>query len=174
MPTSVLAIFTGKGTPVILEVGGSQSWVLDRNKARACKYAVLYFNEGAPWSTKGFATPHHHAFLVGRISDVARSVETPDRWIVEFDEYAEVKDAGVWGGWRNPIRYTTLEELGIDESELDFKPMPAPNESPATAPDPHTSRSGPEPMRLTIEAAKAGLAATYGVKPEAIEIIIRG
>jgi hypothetical protein len=176
MSTSALAIFTGKGTAAVLETGGSQSWVLDRNKARVCKYAVLYFNEHAPWSTKGSPTPHHHAFLVGRISDVTRSsdVDHPDRWRVEFDEYAEVKDAGAWGGWRNPVRYTTLEELGIDESQLEFKPMPAHREFREIAPQSRASRATSEPMHLTIESAKAGLAATYGVKPEAIEIIIRG
>lgn len=170
MSTPALAIFTGKATPVILEVGGSQSWVLDRNKARSCKYAVLYFNDHAPWSTKGY-THHGDAFLVGRISDVVRSVETPDRWVVAFDTYAEVKGKGTWGGWRNPIRYSTLEELGIDEGKLDFKPMPeaAVEEAPAPMAD-----RAKDPVRLTIEAAKAGLAATYGVKPEAIEIIIRG
>ncbi len=31
-----------------------------------------------------------------------------------------------WGEWRNPVKYTTLEELGIDLDKLKFKPMPAP------------------------------------------------
>ncbi|GGF24196.1 hypothetical protein GCM10011321_14450 [Youhaiella tibetensis] len=168
MTTSALAIFTGKATPVVLEVGGSQSWVLDQRKARSNKYAVLYFNEHAPWSTKGY-TAHRAAFFVGRISDVVQSEEAPDRFTVMFDQYAELKNAGEWGGWRNPIRYTTLEDLGIDESKLEFKPMPEPTATPSPE-----ALSPPTPQGLTIAAAKAGLAATFGVSPDAIEIIIKG
>lgn len=171
MTTSAIAIFTGKATPVVLEAGGSQSWVLDRTKARRSKYAVLYFNEHATWSNKGY-TGHHEAFLVGRISDIVPSTESPGRYLILFDEYAEVEGLGRWGGWRNPIRYTTLEELGIDQSKLEFTAMP-------DGSDPDLSRrqtgaAAGAVGRLTIEGAKAGLAATYGVKPEAIEIIIRG
>ncbi|RYE88587.1 MAG: hypothetical protein EOP19_00900 [Hyphomicrobiales bacterium] len=170
MTTSALAIFTGKATPVVLEVGGSQSWVLDQRKARACKYAVLYFNDHAPWSTKGF-TEHGAAFLVGHISDVIQSEETPDRYLVVFDKYAEVSDAGAWGGWRNPIRYTSIEDLGIDEAHLEFKPMPKPT---AQFPGNSAPPPVPAPKGLTIAAAKAGLAETFGVSPDAIEITIKG
>ena len=170
MTTPALAIFTGKATPIVLDVGGSQSWVLDRKKARNCKFAVLYFNDHAPWSTKGY-TEHGEAFLVGRICDVVLSNDHPGRYLVVFDEYAEVEGIGSWGGWRNPIRYSTLEDLGIDVSKLDFKPMP---KHGGTDYPKATALNPTQPVPLTIESAKAGLAATYGVKPEAIEIIIRG
>lgn len=168
MATPAIAIFTGKATSTILGLGGSQSWVLDRNKAGRYKYAVLYFNSNAHWSPRGFAE-HGDAFLVGRIADIVPSSDTAGRWKVVFDAYAEAHGMGTWGGWRNPIRYTTLEELGIDGTELHFQPMPELPEKPAAA-----REISLEPVRLTIETAKAGLAATYGVKPDAIEIIIRG
>ena len=167
MAIRALAIFTGKVTPTILEVGGSQSWTLDRNKARQCDYAVLFFNDHAPWSTRGY-TEHGQAFFVGHISDVVQSQETPDRWLVTFDRYAEVKGVAEWGGWRNPIRYATLDELGVDIAKLDFKPMPE-RQRETEVQEPSASAAP-----LTIEAAKAGLAATFGVKPDAIEIVIRG
>ncbi|MEI9426856.1 hypothetical protein [Mesorhizobium sp. Cs1299R1N3] len=169
MGKSAIAIFTGKSTAMVLEDGGSRSWVLDQKKARGCEYAVLYFNEHSEYPTKGF-TGHREAFLVGRISNVVPSRWVAGRYLIQFDAYAEVSDSGAWQGWRNPVRYTTLEDLGIDEIGLKFMPMPeAKNEKPE-APDPADAAHN---LPLTILAAKAGLALHYDVKPEQIEIVIR-
>ena len=45
---------------------------------------------------------------------------------IEISEYALVDYPETWGEWRNPVKYTTLEELGIDPKDLKFKPMPTP------------------------------------------------
>jgi hypothetical protein len=76
---------------------------------------------------------------------------------------------------RNPIYYTSLTNLGIDPDALEFSPG-----TPVVASPPLTiaakgalsanTRTGP----LTIAAAKAGLALYYGVRAEAVEIVIRG
>ena len=166
MTHSAIAIYTGKPTETILEEGGSQAWVLDRKNALKAEYGVLCFNPNAEWS-KG-NVDHGAAFLIGKISRVSPSPIEPERSIVLFDEYAEVNLPDIWGGWRNPIKYTSLEELGIDIAELSFQPMPKKVDlSPNIA-----IQTGNNP--LTIEAAKAGLALTFGVKPEAVEITIRG
>ncbi|RWA68670.1 hypothetical protein [Mesorhizobium sp.] len=168
MEANAIAIFTGKSTAMVLEDGGSRSWVLDQKKARGCEYAVLYFNEQSEYPTKGF-TGHREAFLVGRISNVVPSRWVPGRYLIQFDAYAEVSNSGAWAGWRNPVRYTTLEELGIDETKLKFVPMPeVKHEKPESSTDVEGDLSP-----LTIHAAKVRLALQYDVKPEQIEIVIR-
>ncbi|TJW89844.1 MAG: hypothetical protein E5V92_02755 [Mesorhizobium sp.] len=167
MSTTAIAIFTGKSTAMVLEDGGSRSWVLDQKKARGCEYAVLYFNEQSKYPTKGF-TGHREAFLVGRISNVVPSRWVGGRYLIQFDAYAELSGDGVWPGWRNPVRYTTLEDLGIDETQLKFMPMPEVKHGPEAPTDVEADQSP-----LTIQAAKVRLASHCGVKPEQIEIVIR-
>lgn len=87
------------------------------------------------------------------------------RWRITFAEHAAVDMPEVWKSWRNPVRYTTLEALGINADELEFRPF---EQSQAHEPAP------PPGPGLSIAEAKAGLAVRFGVKPDAIEIIIRG
>ena len=95
-----------------------------------------------------------------------------------MSEYAELNVPDVWQGWRNPVKYTTLEELGIVLDGLVFRPMPPAEKASGDA----VKRSMPElsdrqTMKhafLTIAQAKKALAATYEVEEEAIEITIRG
>jgi len=101
-------------------------------------------------------------------------VPSPDRkgdyFLIQFSEYALVNVPNCWKGDRNPVKYSTLEELGIDPSTLKWQPMPKAGMSPTPeAPAPRIAN-----MPLTIADAKKGLAQTYGVAPEAIEITIRG
>ena len=124
MSTEALAIFTAKSKSTIRNDGGTQAWVPNRAHARGCHYAVMCRNTRAEWAPPKDKAPEPHgsAFLVGRISDVVPSTKDGARWKVVFDEYAEVSIPDVWEGWRNPVKYTTLEELGIDIEDLDFKP----------------------------------------------------
>jgi hypothetical protein len=89
------------------------------------------------------------------------------RYLIQMQDCAELLNKpGVWKeNVRNPVAYATLEELGIDVGELEFEPLPA---VAATA----IENSGERPM--TIADAKAGLAATFGVSPDDIDITIRG
>lgn len=177
MSTQAIAIFTKKSVSTIQNDGGTQAWVLDPARARRCDYVVLCRNTRAKSAPPKDEVPELHgsAFLVGRISNVVPSTmpsrpeaKCEDRWKIMFDQYAEVRIPDLWGGWRNPVRYTTLEELGIDIERLDFKPMPIPQ---SAAINPAVSGST---QPLTIERAKQELAITFGVNPEAIEITIRG
>ena len=179
MLRTAIAVLTFKSREHILSVGGTCSWALNRANARKFEFVVCTRNA----NTRDAEGPEAHAtaFLVGRISDVDLSPENPERWLIRFSEYAAVDVAGVWGkGWRNPVRYTSMEDLGIDPDTLDWQPMPDPERIELSAePEAVTKDSAPaedegKPRRLTIAEAKAGLAATFGVGVDAVEITIRG
>ena len=181
MPEDTIAIFAGKPVDTILADGGTQSWILDPGRTRRCRYVVLCRNTHPRYSPE-YDEPHGAAFMVGRVAIVVRPTPDPraaaegrlhtwpdeKRWKIVFSEYALVSIPNVWGGWRNPVKYTSVADLGIDPDSLEFHPMPErqPVEEVAAAP---TQIAG-----LTIPEAKSALAATYGVAPEAIEITIRG
>ena len=92
------------------------------------------------------------------------------RYLIQFNEYARVNIPEIWKGDRNPVKYATLEELGIDPSMLKWEPMPP---APESIPDVIPVRAA-NAGALTMAQAKNGLALTFGVPPEAIEITIRG
>jgi hypothetical protein len=163
---SAIAVFTGKSLEHVLQDGGSQSWVLDRNNARRCTYLVCC-RSGVEW-VEGHE-PRGSAFLVGRVEEVVPSTEDPGRWLIRISAYAKVSFPDVWKGWRNPVRYTDLDALGIDVKSLRFQPMPEKGEEPRTKPAGAVATQG-----LTIAEAKLGLAKTFGVSEDAVEITIRG
>lgn len=173
MPHNAIAVFTARGPDRILREGGTQAWVLDPKRARLCEFAVCTQNRGFKddW---GYATePHHAAFLIGRISEVVPSPERNEdgRWLIRFSEYARVQIPDVWPGARNPVWYTTLEELGIDPASLTFEPMPEVEAVPAGEAAEANQEEGQEPA-LTIPEAKRRLALTLGVDPSNIKIIV--
>ena len=171
MPHSAIAVFTANSRNEILEVGGSVSWVVAEKQALRREYLVCIRNaRGVKFHDH---EPHGTAFLVGRISGLTphgTDKKGMPRWIILISEYAFVDYPEKWGEWRNPVKYTTLEELGIDLKDLTFKPMPAPTKVLTPQPSSETVRGRP----LTILEAKAGLALQFGVLPEAIEILIKG
>jgi hypothetical protein len=188
----VTVVFTAKSVERLLCEGGTSSWRLDRNNARRCEFAVCTRNAHAEWAEG--PEKHHSAFLIGRVQDVVPSPDYVGRYLIQFSEYALVNVPEVWKGDRNPVRYaSSLQDLGIDSSILKWTKMPelAKTNAPATDPscpfedstgektsqviEPNTGhqlRNGIAPLTLTD--AKKGLALTFGVAPEAIEITIRG
>lgn len=166
-------VFTAKSTDRLLKEGGTSSWRLDRTHARKCAFAVCTRNANADW-VEG-AEDHHSAFLVGKVSDVVPCPDYPDksRFLIQFSEFARVNIPNAWKGDRNPVKYGSLEELGIDPSTLTWEPMPVAGSMPAPILEKQVQGAvvaGP----LTMAEAKKGLALTFGVAPEAIEITIRG
>jgi hypothetical protein len=115
---------------------------------------------------------HGTAFMVGRIADVVPSTETEGRWLVTFDQYARIDIPDVWQGWRNPVKYTTLDKLGVSLQGVTFQPMPPIDADGEISLEPHNGDK--QAFRLTISEAKRGLAASFGVPPDAVEITIRG
>jgi hypothetical protein len=124
MLNDTIAIFTRKSVETILKVGGTQSWVLNRANAHRCRFVVLYRNMHSSRSEGN--EPHGTAFMVGRIADVVPSSAKPGRWKILFSDYSVVDVPSAWGGWRNPVKYTTMGDLGIELDTLDFRPMPKP------------------------------------------------
>lgn len=162
-----ISVLTARGIERILAEGGSQAWVLDAKRARSCEYVVCVQNRGFADDWGQVSAPHHSAFIVGRLKEVAPSQEegSENRWILKFSEYAEVDVPDAWPGFRNPVLYTDLTGFGIDVSTLAFQPMP--EQIPVATPE-KKARS------LTIAEAKEGLALSFGVSPANIEIIVRG
>ena len=171
MPHSAIAVFTANSRDEILAVGGSAAWVVAEKQARRREFLVCIRN--ARDVDFHDHEPHGTAFLVGRISGLephGHDKKGMQRWIIKISEYAVVDYPEKWGEWRNPVKYTTLEELGIDPKKLKFKPMPTPTKFLTAPAPPDRSKTG----ALTIAEAKAGLALQFGVSPEAIEILIKG
>lgn len=173
---SAIAIFCGKSKEHILRDGGTQSWRLLPRNAVQHEYVVCC-RSGVDW-VEG-PEKRGSAFLIGRISGVVPSTDNnaEDRYLVKISEYAELDLPEVWQGWRNPVKYTTLEELGVSLEGLDFKSMPPTPPVSKGAFESLVGSSGRDAQlhdMLTIAQAKKALAATYGVPVDAIKITIHG
>ena len=118
-------VFTFKDLETILKFNGSSSWKLNRKRAINCKYIIVTKNSLHKLSKN--STNHGMAFMVGKISNIIKAFEKRDdaRWLIEFDEYAEISIPKFWTGNRNPVIYKNSNELDIDFEELDFKPAPS-------------------------------------------------
>lgn len=164
MADNVLSVLTYKSVETILEVGGTQSWAMSRERAMGCKYAVVCRNAHHP-DVEG-QEPHHSAFMVGRISDVVPSTETDGRWLVLFSHYALISAPNQFEG-RNPVRFWTTDDYGedIDFDRLKFEPMPADN---------RPADNKPQANGMSISEAKLALSIRYEVDPSQIDITIRG
>src|SRR2546423_11762013 len=170
MSEEVLAVFTAKSVEACLEAGGTQSWKLDRGHAKRCRYAILCRNAYTDWGDG--KEPHGTAFMIGQIADVVPTAANDGRWLVTFDQNARIDLPNIWKGWRNPIRYTTFEELGVSLEDVQFQPMPPVDDNPKAKHDASLHPEGGSQSHLSIAEAKQGLAKTFGVSPDAIEITI--
>jgi hypothetical protein len=164
-----IVVFTADSRDSILRQGGSGAWVVNAKKANGCKYIICC--RKPKWSNRKEGVPDRAAFLIGHVAGLLERADSKNdrdqmRYLIQMADYAELEKAGVWReNVRNPVAYATLDELQIDLRGLKFKPMPA--GAGATS-----ASSGANHM--TIADAKNGLAATFGVNPDDIEIIIRG
>lgn len=178
-----VVVFTARSPERIVNEGGSQAWVLNAARAKQCTWLICTQNRHNRDHDFSDATQEHGAaFLVGKVSGVKETEEESEdgrkRWLVTISEYALINVPNFWEHDRNPVRYLSrseLEKKGIKLDELEFKPMPAhaPEPTAATFVMPTQSAMPGAVVPLTIAEARKGLAATFGVKPEAIEITIR-
>jgi hypothetical protein len=171
MSYEATVVFTAKSVERILAEGGTSSWRLDRNHARKCDYAVCTRNANADW-VEG-PESHHSAFLIGKVKDVVPVPDSDGRYLIQFSEFARVNIPNTWKGDRNPVKYATLEELGIDPSKLKWEAMPEVSDKTEERLEVVNGKSN-SVRALTMSDAKKGLALTFGVAPEAVEITIRG
>jgi len=168
MSNKVLVVFTAQSVETILAKGGSLSWRLDRNNARKCDFVICTRNAYADW-VQG-TEDHHSAFLIGKIKDVVPSPDHEGRYLILFSKFARVNIPEVWKkGDRNPVHYSSREDLDIEFEALEWEAMPEYEEEVQVPENNKNSLKA-----LTIDDAKKGLALTFGISPESIEITIRG
>lgn len=188
MNDSAVVTFTARGKDRLVREGGSRSWVLNSKRVRNTKYLVCVQNRdeadnhGNDWGE--VSAEHKHAFLVGKIADVVLVREQkmdsngklkPKRWLIQISEYAEVDYPDKWDGARNPVAYSSLTELGIDEEELKFLPMPEAEYETYCEEEieSESDSSDTQDEGITIKEAKRLLATKYDVSSDDIEIVIR-
>jgi len=175
---NAIVVFTARSPERLIREGGSQAWILNPARAKLCTWLVCTQNRHNPNHEFSDATePHGAGFLLGKISGVHKSPEAgdEDRWIIEISEFARIDYPNLWDHGRNPVRYTSLERLGIDTSTLKWEPIPGRDSEPApVVATPSAGNSKANVGALTMAEAKKGLALTFNVPPEAIEITIRG
>lgn len=181
MSDEAIAVFTARSPQRIIREGGSQAWTLDPARARKCRYLICVQNQNNPDRDFSDASePHGSVYMVGKISDVVPSQDEPgNRWKICISDYHVLTIMNAWKGWRNPVRYTTLEEMGIDPDKLTFnsvkdiqRDMGVPVDQQVQEPLIEQDEGSIAP--LSMAQAKPRLAAFYGVTPDAIEIVIRG
>ena len=124
-----LIVFTHRSKELLLDLNGSLAWKIDPERARKCKYIVCARN-----TNHGLAdldVPHSSAFLIGKVSGISPALNLPrdnDRWMVKFDEYAELNIPNAWDGQRWPVKYyeteTLLNKFDIDSESLDWNKVP--------------------------------------------------
>ena len=92
---------------------------------------------------------------------------------LNFDSYAEIDVPNQWDGNRNPVSYGSLKDIGIDISQLDFKPLQ--KVSPLELEEHvEVGCDGVGIRPLSLQEAKRGLAMKFGVSEEDIQITING
>ena len=96
------------------------------------------------------------------------------RFLIEFSEYARLNIPNAWKGDRNPVKYARLDDLEIDPAKLTWETVPDVAETPRPDSREAALINGAGVKALTMAEAKKGLALTFNVPPEAIEITIRG
>lgn len=176
MANDATLVFTAKSIDRILKEGGTSAWRLDRNHARQRPFVICTRNAKASWVEGQEA--HRSAFLVGKVLDVVPCGPTPEndespkhRFLIQFSEFARIEIEDVWSkGDRNPVKYVSLENFGIDASKLNWEQMPTLSESD----DQHRTLGPISVAPLSIADAKRGLALAFNVAPSSVEITIRG
>lgn len=176
----VLVVFTAKTADQILELGGTQSWVLNERSMRNVDYVVCTRNSDRRYDAEcGERTePHNSAFLVGRVTGLTKVDHRNgrDRFRVNISHYSLVSVPNFRAGsTRNPVTYSDVGQCrqnGIHIDALDFVPVPpTPGAAAAQAAPPVVEGGKPG---LSILEAKAGLAAFFGVPADSIQITISG
>ena len=159
MKNNCVVVLTARGKSRILKEGGSQAWRLNAHHAGKCSYVVCVQNRNKSWGQP--EAKHHTAFLVGKISSISQSQEedADGRWIINISEYADISIPNMWDGNRNPVSYSSLEEMNIDLNELKFTKLNEDNSSKTLD-------------KISIPEAKRLLANYFDVPQENISITI--
>ena len=160
MNNNCVVVLTARGKTRILKEGGSQSWRLNAHNAGKCNYLVCVQNRKQSWGEP--EADHHTAFLVGKISSISQSQEedADGRWIINISEYADISIPNMWDGNRNPVSYSSLEEMNIDLNDLKFNKLNEDNASKTLD-------------KISIPEAKRLLANYFDVPQENISVVFQ-
>ena len=186
-----IIVFTHRTREFLIKLNGSTSWSLSPSRAMKCDYLVCSRNAKSPLAVEDFE--HRSAFLVARVANVTQSINLPRdeaRYMIEFQEYAELEIPDFWEGWRSPVIYKRTEELGIDFDSLEWNQVPARDLNfvndyfsrenahydsiVAAAQSSRNRRRSRIRNGLSIEEAKTELSIYYDIPKNNIEIHIRG
>ena len=160
---TAIQTFTHHAFAEIVNKGGDYEWVLNQKRAETYRYLVCCSSVGVNRGS---------GFLVGKINGIEFfrvDEKGNNRYQICVSEVAAIDIPNLWSGQQNPVKYTSLEELGIDLSRLNFEDVA---EIKSTFNSHQISET--ECIPLTIQQAKAGLAKKYGVSEDNIEILIKG
>lgn len=170
MPKDVVMLLTSKSLDTMFSEGGSGNWKANENRIRRCRWIVAARNRHTDWSQG--KEDHGTAFLIGRVVGVKPSSEYEDRLVIVFDRYASLNMPNVWpSGYRNPVCYTSLEKLGVNSEELEWKDFPG--NSQATIAQSKERKSERQPPSAVLEKAKLMIAASLSIAPSAVKISIQ-
>lgn len=158
--SNVLAIHTFKSVDhMIAEDSYIRAWRLKPQNTRDCEYVVCIRNTSDPRYEGD--DPHDAAFMIAQLDPgaVEPDDQMPTRHRIKVSRYALLPNLpNRWHGSRNPVHYTTLENLDICLDGLQWIEAPRP---------------GPAPFSLTPEQAKVGLAQHFGTTPDKIGITVQ-
>lgn len=150
---NTIVVFTARSPERIVREGGSQAWVLNPARAQLCKWLVCTQNRRNPNHEFSDATEAHGCgFLLGKVSGVLESADEADqkRWLIAISEFARINYPNLWDHRRNPVRYTSLEDLGISMEGLVFQAVPSSGALPRSAPRPAFSAKVAIKERLAV------------------------
>jgi hypothetical protein len=170
--SDALIVLTAARRDEILAHHGSGDWVLNPDKASRCRYLICC--RKSRWDNRAEGIAARAAFLIGTIKALTRATTPPNarqqhRYHIEISDHAAIDVADLWKPeWRNPVAYGALAALGIRPAELAFTPIEGASAT-GLLPVPNAPAG-----RMTIAEAKKALAESFGVRPEDIEINIRG
>lgn len=163
--TDTVMVFTSKSLSTMLSEGGTGNWAGNAERLKHTKWVVATRNGNSGWTQGDEA--HGSAFLVGRISGVKSSpAPEQDRFVVMFDQYAEVSIPNAWTNNRNPIAYTSLTDLGIDPEKLQWKQFSA-HQHVQEASGLTSKTAG-----TVIDQARTMIASALSISPESVKITV--
>lgn len=184
MKYEVIMTFTGRSLSGMVTHGGSGHWAAAPDNLRKASHLICVRNrrrEHEEWAAEDL--PHGQAFLLAKVTGVSEAPRhvpnKKQRYIVHFDEYAEIAVPNAWqkctDGQRFPVAYNSRENaealLGIDfeDPNLEWKRL---SDLSAVKGSGDTEAGNNEAPKhaLTVEQAKQGLALHFGVSSEQIDI----
>jgi hypothetical protein len=170
MTRDTVMVLTSKSFETMIREGGSGNWKANEESVRRCKWLVAVRNRHSDWSEG--KEDHGTAFLIGRIVGVKPSPK-PGRLVIVFDQYAVLDRPATWpAGFRNPVAYTSLKDLGLKSDELKWKVFPGNPSQPAGKPK-ADGEAGFQRPSVVLEKAKLMIAESLSIAPSAVRISIQ-